>query len=196
MTVFDQDYAYSVSIETPFGRIVVQGTKTHIQFLKFDEAMRMPNVANMTADNAKPNWIDACRQQLTQYFSGVLRDFDLPIDPQGSDFQLRVWQALRQVSFGTIASYQQLAIDIGNANSVRAVASANARNPIWLIIPCHRIVGSDLALRGYAGGIVTKAQLLKREGLVINCDDVMLANEKTKLVTTSALSTSTLNIQS
>lgn len=178
MTVFDQDYSHSISTETPLGRIVAQGTKTHIQFLKFDETINVPK------GKTEPDWSEACRQQLTQYFLGVLSDFDLPIDPQGTDFQQRVWQALCQVGFGATASYQQLAINIGNANSVRAVASANARNPIWLIIPCHRIVGSDFALRGYAGGVVTKAQLLKREGLIINCDDVMLAHEKTKLILT------------
>ena len=187
MTVLDQNYDYSLSVDTPLGRIVVQGTKTHIQFLQFNEAIRVPNITNLTTGNAQPDWGKACRQQLTRYFSSDLNGFDLPIAPQGSDFQQRVWQALRQVGFGTTASYKQLAIDIGNANSVRAVASANARNPIWLIIPCHRIVGSDFALRGYAGGIVTKAKLLKLEGQVINCDDVMLANEKTKLVVTPVL---------
>ncbi|MFT4763341.1 MAG: methylated-DNA-[protein]-cysteine S-methyltransferase [Oleispira sp.] len=171
-------YLYSMPIDSPFGRIVVQGTKTHIQFLKFDDS-----VENFEG-NQNPDWRERCQRQLQQYFSAELSVFDLPIDPQGTAFQKKVWQALCDVDFGTFASYQQLATATGNAKSVRAVASANARNPIWLIIPCHRIIGSDLALRGYAGGITRKAQLLMLEGLAIGCDNVNLVTEKTKLVLT------------
>ena len=169
-------YLYGTSIDSPFGRIVLQGTRTHIQFLKFDD--RGENLAGFE----KPDWLEEAELQLQQYFSAKRSVFDLPIDPQGTEFQKRVWQALSDIDYGSFASYQQLALAIGNAKSVRAVASANARNPIWLIIPCHRIIGSDLALRGYAGGIVRKAQLLMLEGFAVGCDNVQLANEKTKLV--------------
>ena len=169
-------YLYGTSIDSPFGRIVLQGTRTHIQFLKFDDGGE--NLAGFE----KPDWLEEAELQLQQYFSAKRSVFDLPIDPQGTEFQKRVWQALSDIDYGSFASYQQLALAIGNAKSVRAVASANARNPIWLIIPCHRIIGSDLALRGYAGGIVRKAQLLMLEGFAVGCDNVQLANEKTKLV--------------
>lgn len=171
-------YAYRIIVASPLGDLLVQGSKTHIQFLKFSDA-----ISDCISDG-KADWFDACTVQLQQYFSGERNVFDLPIDAQGTEFQHRVWQALRKVDLGKIASYQQIAIAIGNVNSVRAVASANARNPIWLIIPCHRIVGTDLALRGYAGGIVRKAQLLMREGLTVGCETLALVNEKTKLILT------------
>jgi methylated-DNA-[protein]-cysteine S-methyltransferase len=169
-------YAYRIILASPFGDLLVQGSKTHIQFLKFSDA-----ISDFVGDE-KADWFDACTRQLQQYFSGERNVFELPIDAQGTEFQKRVWQALREVDLGNVASYQQIAIAIGNVNSVRAVASANARNPIWLIIPCHRIIGSDRALRGYAGGIVRKAQLLIREGLTLGCEDLALVNEKTKVV--------------
>lgn len=170
------NYLYSRSIDTPLGRMVVQGSETHIQSLKFDNT-----VENLMSDK-KPDWLEACDLQIAQYFSAQRQIFDLPIDPQGTAFQQRVWQALLDVRFGDFASYQQLADAIGNAQAVRAVASANANNPICLIIPCHRIIGSDLALRGYAGGVVRKAKLLALEGVIISCDNMNLVNEKTKLV--------------
>ena len=172
-------YSHRMIVSSPLGNILVQGNKTHIQYLKFTQADHNESETSLLA-----HWAESCEQQLGQYFSGERRVFDLPIDPQGTEFQQRVWQALCQVDFGSYGSYQQLALAIGSKNSVRAVATANARNPIWLIIPCHRIIGSDLALRGYAGGLVRKAQLLILEGLTIGCDDVRLANEKTKLVLT------------
>jgi methylated-DNA-[protein]-cysteine S-methyltransferase len=169
-------YSYQVIVGSPLGDLLVQGSKTHIQFLKFNDV-----ISDVVGDE-KADWFDVCIRQLQQYFSGERHVFDLPIDPQGTEFQNRVWHALCDIDLGQVASYQQIAIAIGNVNSVRAVASANARNPIWLNIPCHRIIGSDLALRGYAGGIVRKAQLLMREGLAIECENPSLVTEKTKLV--------------
>ena len=175
-------YSHRIIVGSPLGDILVQGNETHIQYLKFIQTDHDESESSLLA-----HWAESCEQQLQQYFSGERSDFDLPIDPQGTEFQQRVWRALCKVDFGTIGSYQQLALAIGNKNLVRAVASANARNPIWLIIPCHRIIGGDLALRGYAGGIVRKAQLLMLEGFVMGCDEVHLANEKTKLILTSAV---------
>jgi methylated-DNA-[protein]-cysteine S-methyltransferase len=169
-------YLYGMSMDSPFGRVVVQGTKTHIQFLKFDDGV------GTLAAVENPDWLKECELQLQQYFSAERSVFDLPIDPQGTDFQKRVWKALCEVDCGSFASYQQLAIACGNVKAVRAVASANARNPIWLLIPCHRIIGSDLALRGYAGGIERKAQLLVLEGFSFAVAHLNLVNEKTKLL--------------
>ncbi len=164
-----EQYPHRLILESPLGNILIQGTQQHIQYLKFtDTAITEPerSLSESTALKFKPqaDWAENCCEQLQQYFVGKRSAFDLPLDPQGTDFQKRVWQALVAVKQGQVASYQQIALAIGNEKSVRAVASANARNPIWLLIPCHRIIGSDNALRGYAGGIERKAKLLLIEG--------------------------------
>jgi len=164
-----EQYPYRLILESPLGNILIQGTQQHIQYLKFiDAAMSESEVSALEStalkSTAQADWVEKCGEQLQQYFCGKRSEFDLPLDPQGTDFQKRVWQALVAVKQGQVASYQQIALAIGNEKSVRAVASANARNPIWLLVPCHRIIGSDNALRGYAGGIERKAKLLLIEG--------------------------------
>ncbi len=99
-------------------------------------------------------------RQLDEYFARERRDFDLPLLAIGTVFQKNVWDALLKIPFGKTSSYQQLARDIGNANAVRAVAAANGANAISIIVPCHRVVGSNGSLVGYAGGLKTKAELL------------------------------------
>jgi methylated-DNA-[protein]-cysteine S-methyltransferase len=108
--------------------------------------------------------LQACAEQLDQYLGGERQAFDLPLLTVGSDFQKRVWQALMQVPYGETASYADLAHKIGQPNAVRAVASANGANAISVIIPCHRIIGSDGALVGYGGGLAAKKRLLALEG--------------------------------
>jgi len=102
--------------------------------------------------------------QIEAYFSGRLQNFDLPLAPQGTDFQQRVWQALRQIPFGKTASYQDIARAVGNPKAVRAVGGANHHNPIAIIIPCHRVIGADGKLTGYGGGLWRKEWLLRHEG--------------------------------
>lgn len=172
-------YPYRISVSSPLGNILVQGSKTHIQYLKFESEnlLQQPDLMLL------PDWDTACRKQLVRYFSAPeFFEFDLPIDPLGTEFQQRVWQALRDVKFATLASYQQIAIALGNEKSVRAVATANARNPIWLVIPCHRIIGSDKALRGYAGGIERKAKLLQLEQHQLSSGTNEKIDEKTKVL--------------
>ena len=101
--------------------------------------------------------------QLAAYFGGTLRDFDLPLAPEGSEFQRQVWDELVRIPFGTTTSYMALAKRIGDPRHVRAVGSANGRNPISIIIPCHRVVGSDGSLVGYGGGLERKRWLLDHE---------------------------------
>lgn len=103
-------------------------------------------------------------RQLDEYFAGKRHDFDLPLAPQGTPFQQRVWAALRQIPYGTTASYGQIAAAIGNPKASRAVGMANNRNPIAVIIPCHRVIGADGSLVGYGGGLPIKKQLLELEG--------------------------------
>ena len=106
---------------------------------------------------------DETARQLTAYFEGSLRDFDVPLAPEGSDFQRQVWDELVKIPFGQTISYLTLAKRIGDARHVRAVGTANGRNPISIIIPCHRVVGSDASLVGYGGGLERKRWLLDHE---------------------------------
>jgi methylated-DNA-[protein]-cysteine S-methyltransferase len=104
-----------------------------------------------------------CLTQLDEYFNGTRKQFDLKLNPQGTDFQKKVWNALLNVPFGKTKTYLEQSIQLGDVKAIRAVASANGKNPIWIIIPCHRIIGSDGSLTGYAGGIWRKKWLLAHE---------------------------------
>jgi methylated-DNA-[protein]-cysteine S-methyltransferase len=102
-------------------------------------------------------------RQLGEYFSGARVEFDLPLEPDGSEFQKKVWQLLSEIPFGQTRSYRDLAKALGSAKAARAVGAANSKNPLSIIVPCHRVVGSDGALTGFAGGIEAKAALLALE---------------------------------
>lgn len=104
------------------------------------------------------------QRQVNDYFTGTSRSFNLPLAPEGTEFQKRVWSELQNIPYGTTITYGELAERIGDPNAVRAVGSANGANPIWIIIPCHRVIGADGSLTGYAGGIEVKRQLLEQEG--------------------------------
>ena len=107
------------------------------------------------------------KQQLEQYFAGQRQRFDLPLDFQGTDFQQQVWQALLTIPYGETRSYKDIALQIGNEKAVRAVGAANGRNPISIIAPCHRVIGSGGALVGFAGGLDKKQILLSLEQVQI-----------------------------
>ena len=107
--------------------------------------------------------IAKARKQLDAYFAGKLRGFDLPLAPQGTDFQQRVWKALLKIPYGATRSYGQQALAIGSPKAVRAVGLANGRNPIAIIIPCHRVIGANGSLTGYGGGMARKQLLLDLE---------------------------------
>ena len=118
-----------------------------------------------TADDIDSNeHTRACIIQLTEYFAGKRREFDLSLANTGTDFQTAVWQQLVAVPFGTTASYQDIANNISNPKAVRAVGAANGKNPIFVIVPCHRVIGANGSLTGYAGGIDRKLWLLQHEG--------------------------------
>ena len=110
--------------------------------------------------------IENCKIQLTEYFNGNREEFDMPLLMIGTEFQKNVWNALMKVPFSETSSYLELSKAIGNTKAIRAVASANGANAIAIIIPCHRIIGSDGSLVGYAGGLSTKKKLLDLEGVL------------------------------
>ncbi|WP_285508806.1 methylated-DNA--[protein]-cysteine S-methyltransferase [Actinokineospora sp. NBRC 105648] len=112
-----------------------------------------------------PTPFTEAKSQLAAYFAGELKEFDLPLAPRGTPFQRTVWQALTTIGWGETTTYGALAQILGNPNSSRAVGMANGRNPVSIIIPCHRVIGSDGSLIGYGGGLPRKQQLLSLEGV-------------------------------
>jgi methylated-DNA-[protein]-cysteine S-methyltransferase len=118
---------------------------------------------NIETSTEIPENLKDCAQQLNEYFNGTRTQFNLKINPSGTDFQKRVWNELLLVSYGKTRSYSEQSKKLGDVKAIRAVASANGKNPIWIIIPCHRIIGSDGSLTGYAGGIWRKKWLLEHE---------------------------------
>ena len=107
--------------------------------------------------------IECTRVQLGEYFAGTRREFDLPLEPRGTDFQRRVWQRLTGIAYGDTTTYGALAVALGNAKGSRAVGLANGSNPIPIVIPCHRVIGADGSLTGFGGGLSIKARLLELE---------------------------------
>jgi methylated-DNA-[protein]-cysteine S-methyltransferase len=110
-----------------------------------------------------PDFFLAVKAQLLAYFKGDLKQFDLSLAPVGTPFQLKVWEALKTIPYGTLASYKSIAQAIGNSKAVRAVGGANGKNPIPIIVPCHRVIGADGSLTGYGGGLETKRRLIDLE---------------------------------
>lgn len=104
-----------------------------------------------------------CVTQLEEYFNGTRKEFNLKLNPQGTEFQKKVWNGLLEIPFGKTTSYLKQSSQLGNSKAIRAVASANGKNPIWIVIPCHRVIGSDGSLTGYAGGLWRKKWLLEHE---------------------------------
>lgn len=111
----------------------------------------------------KPAFFAAAKKQLRAYFKRELKRFDLCLAPVGTPFQLNVWQALREIPYGTVVSYKSIAEAVGNPKAVRAVGAANGKNPLPIVIPCHRVVGSDGSLTGFGGGLETKQRLIDLE---------------------------------
>lgn len=110
-----------------------------------------------------PECLKDCVNQLKEYFHGERTSFNLNLNPQGTSFQKEVWSALQQIPYGTTKSYLKMSKEMGNVKAIRAVASANGKNPLWIVIPCHRVIGSDGSLTGYAGGLWRKRWLLEHE---------------------------------
>jgi methylated-DNA-[protein]-cysteine S-methyltransferase len=110
-----------------------------------------------------PLELEDCVQQLQEYFEGTRKNFDLQLNPEGTDFQKTVWDALLTIPYGKTLSYLDLSKKLGDVKAIRAVANANGKNPLWIVVPCHRVIGSDGSLTGYAGGLHRKKWLLDHE---------------------------------
>ena len=110
-----------------------------------------------------PQELEDCVDQLKEYFQGERQQFNFQINPKGTEFQKRVWQKLLSIPFGKTTSYLELSKQLGDVKAIRAVANANGKNPLWIVVPCHRVIGSDGSLTGYAGGLQRKQWLLEHE---------------------------------
>lgn len=143
-------------IKTPLGIAIIMGDEFGVSKISISDDKA--EVSEIIPDELK----DAVNQ-LQQYFDGSLNHFDFKMNPTGTDFQKRVWDALLQIPFGTTTSYHALSKQLGDVKAIRAVASANGKNPLWIVVPCHRVIGSDGSLTGYAGGLWRKKWLLEHE---------------------------------
>ncbi|HII93139.1 MAG TPA: methylated-DNA--[protein]-cysteine S-methyltransferase [Methanosarcina sp.] len=148
-------------IESPIGPILLAGNEEGLKHLNFLKSKKIIEVPADWIEN-KEFFREATRQ-LEAYFSGKLESFDLKLAPEGTDFQKSVWKALCEIPYGETRTYKEIAVSIGKPKAYRAVGLANNRNPIAIIIPCHRVIGSDGKLTGYASGLDVKEFLLKLE---------------------------------
>lgn len=144
-------------ITTPLGAAKITGDEQGIDSIILLEE-------NVSETEHVPENLFACVTQLKDYFKGIRKSFDLKLNPSGTDFQLGVWEQLQKIPYGKTISYLELAKSLGDEKSIRAAAAANGKNPIWIVIPCHRVIGSNGSLVGYAGGLQRKKALLEHEG--------------------------------
>jgi methylated-DNA-[protein]-cysteine S-methyltransferase len=148
-------------LETPIGRLRLVANEEALTHVEFDGRWSLPpDRCGYQGANAV---LDLACDQLLAYFEGTLHAFDLPLAPRGTPFQRQCWDALQTLGYGRVASYRDIATQIGNPIATRAVGAANGRNPIPIIIPCHRVSGANGSLTGFGGGIETKRFLLELE---------------------------------
>lgn len=150
------------TIDSPLGELLLTGDGEALTGLYILPGWRRaPSVGSSWRRD--PAAFHDAREQLVAYFAGRLRTFDLPLAPNGTPFQREVWGALREIPYGETATYGELASAVGRPHAARAVGAANGRNPIGIVVPCHRVVGAGGALTGYAGGVDNKRILLELE---------------------------------
>lgn len=143
-------------IKTPLGTALIEGDASGISKIHVFDSDEPVSVV-IAAE------LQEAVTQLNEYFDGNRSRFTFLLNPQGTDFQKKVWKALVEIPFGKTTSYQALSTQLGDVKAIRAVASANGKNPLWIVVPCHRVIGTDGSLTGYAGGLWRKKWLLEHE---------------------------------
>ncbi len=149
----------TIYLNTPVGTLEIKGDIDGLAFVNFIDPKE-------NESKIIPESLQNTVQQLSEYFEGNRTNFKLKLNPEGTFFQKKVWQQIKDIPFGKTASYQEIANQLGDPKAIRAAASANGKNPIAIIIPCHRVIGSDGSLIGYAGGLHRKKWLLEHENPV------------------------------
>ncbi len=154
---------YYTYFDSPIQPLLLTSNGTALTGLFMGAHKHGPEIENAWAQSDEAAPFAEAKQQLAAYFAGQLTNFDLPLAPVGTEFQRRVWDELRRIPYGQTVSYGELARRIGNPNACRAVGLANGRNPLSIIVPCHRVVGANGKLVGYAGGMARKEAMLALE---------------------------------
>lgn len=150
---------YYTYYQSPVGLLKIGGTEQYISEVSFVDNQDQV----IHGEPGIPDLLHQCTEELIEFFHGTRRQFTLPIHQEGSDFQQRVWNQLLTIGFGKTISYLQLSVSIGDAKAIRAVGTTNGKNKIAIIVPCHRVIGQNKALVGYAGGLWRKKWLLDHE---------------------------------
>ncbi len=146
----------SVVLNTPLGVSEIKGDENGLISISI--------LNEKQEDSGKiPDALQSAVSQLKEYFAGKRKAFQLKLNPQGTSFQKRVWESLLEIPFGKTTSYLELSRKLGDEKAIRAVAAANGKNPLWIVVPCHRVIGTDGSLTGYAGGLWRKKWLLEHE---------------------------------
>lgn len=148
------------TLQTPLGIAHIYGNESGISEITVTDGHLQEKQTSQLVT------LQTCVAELKAYFEGRLRTFSVPLFPQGTAFQKKVWTALCEIPYGTTISYATLARQLGDIKAIRAVAAANGKNPLWVVIPCHRVIGSDGSMTGYASGIWRKEWLLEHEGAI------------------------------
>jgi methylated-DNA-[protein]-cysteine S-methyltransferase len=157
---------YTETLDTPIGRLVLAADAEGLRHIEFPSNRHPVSRAGWVpgAEGAAAEILAITARQLREYFEGERREFDLPLAPRGTEFQMQVWHALATIPFGATWSYGELARVIGKPDAMRAVGAANGRNPLPIVLPCHRVIGADGSLTGFGGGLPIKEALLRLEG--------------------------------
>lgn len=145
----------TVFINSPLGITKIEGDENGISVISV--------LSEGSISETIPNELQEAVSQLQEYFEGKRTNFTFKLNPKGTDFQQKVWQELLNIPFGKTMSYMDLSKKLGDVKAIRAVASANGKNPLWIVVPCHRVIGTDGSLTGYAGGLWRKKWLLEHE---------------------------------
>jgi methylated-DNA-[protein]-cysteine S-methyltransferase len=149
---------------TPLGTLLATAAGGALTGIYYEGERHAPAIESAWIEDGEAAPLAECRRQLLEFLEGTRRAFDVPLAPEGSEFQRRVWIEIARIPYGATLTYAELAARAGVAGSARAAGAATGRNPLSIVVPCHRVVGSDGSLTGYAGGIARKARLLEIEG--------------------------------
>ena len=158
-SIYDIDHREYLIIDSPIGFLRITGNDQHIFEITFVDT-------EVGSTQSPPKTVQNCSIQLKEYFAGERKSFDLSLKPAGTEFQQSVWKELLNIPFGKTTTYARQAAKLGDLKAIRAVGTANGKNPIPIVIPCHRVIGSNGSLTGYAGGVEKKEWLLLHEGVI------------------------------